>query len=113
MLCSVEQNKAIQVFVSMIDICFWYHFIGNCFRIFFRPKNYFSQAPPASTSTSRIKKFYSFFSIHIEKLSIHLELSPILFIFGWLVDNQLVAAHSKSCKFSGNYSGYIVFLAFY
>ena len=97
MFCEAKQNNSSSFFVSMIDICFWYHFIGN-FPDIFRPKKL------CFSGTTRIKKFYSFSSIHIEKLSIHRELSPILFIFGWLVDNQLVAAHSKSCKFSRNYS---------
>ena len=50
------------------------------------------------------QKFLNFISsLHIEKSSI-VSLSwpsftAILFVLGWLVDNQLVAAHTKSPKF--------------
>ena len=51
--------------------------------------------------------FDSIASIHVEKSSIYIAIvslsSPsyasILFVFGWLVDDQLVAAYTKSQKF--------------
>ena len=48
------------------------------YEIIIRPKKnslYVSQALPASPSTPRIKNFYCISRIHIEKSSIHRELS--------------------------------------
>ena len=101
--CGAKQSNSSSFFVSMIDICFWYHFIGN-FPDIFRPKKLCFSGTARITFNPPHEKFYSFSSIHIEKSSIHRKISPILFVFGWLVDNQLVAAHSKSCTFSRNYS---------
>ena len=68
-----------------------------------------------SPSNPASKNFYCIFSIHIKnhlyivncqfKLAV---IFAILFVFGWLVDNQLVAAHTKSQKFL-KLLGYIIF----